>query len=161
MSHGRSQQIAKNSDSQHRRDGILAKALLRNYASNLRRSWRNSPHAAFVDATIQVEALVTVMLVTVLMMFEIMASRTVLPSLSFVVGHTKYTRGTIIVLAIVLIGLWTIDRRLKPYEFLPGAGTAYATSRDRVIVWIYYAAGFAIVMLGLVVSIAIKRAFPL
>jgi hypothetical protein len=153
--------MSKNSDSQQRRHSVLAKALLRNYASNLRRSWRNSPHDAFVDATIQVEAIVTVVLVTVLMMFEIVASRTVLPSLSFVVGHTRYTRGTIVVLAIILIGVWTVDRKLKRYEFLPNADKAYDSPRDRIIAWIYYAAGFAIIILGLVISIYIKRAFPL
>jgi hypothetical protein len=65
--------------SPHRHDGPLVKLLLRNYAKNLRRSWRNTPHAAFVDATIQVEGLAAVGLGLVFMLIEILVSRTFLP----------------------------------------------------------------------------------
>jgi hypothetical protein len=84
---------SEKSPAQHRHDSPLVKLLLRNYANNLRRSWRNTSHAAFIDATIQVEALVTLALAIFLMLIETLVSRTFLPSLSLPVGNTKYGRG--------------------------------------------------------------------
>lgn len=140
--------------------GPLVKALLRIYASNLRRSYRNSPHAAFVDATIQLDALMALIFGSLFMLVEIAASRTFLPSLSVLVGNTKYSRGILIVMAVVLIIVWLVNRKLMPYEFVPDVEKAYDTARDRTIAWIYYAGGFLLIPLGLFASIYLKEALP-
>lgn len=150
-----------NANVKHRHESLLIKALLRNYASNLRRSWRNAPHAAFVDATIQLEALVMLVLATVLALIEIALSRTIFPSLSFQLGSSKYSRGTIIMVAAAALVLWLVDRKLKPYEFVSGAEKAYDTPRDRIIVWIYYASGFIILVVGMVLSDYLKKLLPI
>jgi uncharacterized membrane protein len=140
--------------------GPLVKALLRIYASNLHRSYRNSPHAAFVDATIQLNALMALILGSLLMLVEIVASRTFLPSLSLLVGNTKYNRGIVIVVAAVMIIIWLLNRKLLPYEFVPDVEKPYDTARDRIIAWSYYAAGFLLIPLVLIASIYLKRAIP-
>jgi hypothetical protein len=144
-----------------RHDSPLIKALLRNYASNLRRSWRNTRHAAFVDATIQLEAIVMIGVAAIFALIEIALSRTILPSLSFPFGHTKYTRGTIAIVVAGAVVLWLLDRKLKPYEFVPGSDKAYDTPRDRIIVWIYYASGFLILVVGDILSDYLKILLPI
>jgi hypothetical protein len=150
-----------NANQKPRHDSPLIKALLRNYASNLRRSWRNTPHAAFVDATIQLEALVMVGVALIFALIQIALTRTILPSLSLPFGNTKYTRGTIIMVAAGAVVLWFVDRKLKPYEFVPGADKAYDTPRDRIMVWVYYASGFVILVIGVVLSDFLKQLLPL
>jgi len=150
-----------NTIQKHGHDSPLIKALLRNYASNLRRSWRNTPHAAFVDATIQLEALVMLCFVAILALIEIALSSTILPSLAFQFGNTKYTRGTIIMVAVAALALWLVDRKLKPYEFVPGADKAYDTPRDRILVWVYYASGFVILIVGVFLSDYLKKLLPI
>jgi hypothetical protein len=149
-----------NKPSQRRRDGPLVKALLRNYASNLRRSYRNSPHAAFVDATIQLDTLMAVALASLFMLVEIVASRTILPSLSLSVGNTKYSRGMLIVVLAVMFTVRMLNKKLKPYEFVPGVEKAYDTAQDRIIVWIYYAGGVLLIPIGLVASTYLKQVLP-
>jgi uncharacterized membrane protein len=151
---------SEKSPSQPRHDSPLVKLLLRNYANNLRRSWRNTSHAAFVDATIQVEALVTLALAIFFMLIETLVSRTLFPSLSLPVGNTKYSRGLIVVVVIVLAMLWVVDRKLKPYEFVSGIEKAYDTTRDRVIANLCYASGFVLLVLGIVAANYLMRALP-
>jgi uncharacterized membrane protein len=134
---------------------------LRNYASNLRRSWRNTPHAAFVDATIQLEAIVMVSVALIFALIEIALSRTILPSLSFPFGNTKFARGTIIIVAASAFVFWFVDRKLKPYEFVPGADKAYDSPRDRIMVWTHYASGFVILVIEIVLSDFLKKLLPL
>lgn len=100
-------------------------------------------------------------IVLILALIEIALSRTILPSLSLQLGNTKYTRGTIIMVAVAAIVLWFVDRKLKPYEFVPGVDKAYDTPRDRIMVWIYYASGFVMLAVGVVLSDYLKKLLPL
>ena len=93
-------------------------------------------------------------------LIEIALSRTILPSLSFPFGSTKYTRGTIIIVAVGAVVFWFVDRKLKPYEFVPDVDKAYDTPRDRIIVWIYYASGFISLVMGVVLSGFLKKLLP-
>jgi hypothetical protein len=151
---------SEKSPAQHRHDSPLVKLLLRNYANNLRRSWRNTSHVAFIDATIQVEALVTLALAIFLMLIETLVSRIFLPSLSLPVGNTKYGRGMTVAVVIVATMLWIVDRKLKPYEFVSGIEKAYDTARDRVIANLCYASGFVLLILGIVAANFLMRALP-
>jgi hypothetical protein len=143
------------------RHGPLVAAMLRIYASNLRRSWRNTPHAAFVDAAIHLDTLMAVATMSVFVLAQLALSRLILPSLSISFGDTKYSRGMIIAIVASLIIVWIVDRRLKRFEFVPGADKAYDTSRDRVIVWIYFASGFALIILDMIASNYIRHVLPM
>lgn len=145
---------------QKRRHDPLIKALLRNYSSNLRRSWRNTPHAAFLDATIQTESLVMVILVFGLSLIETVLSRTIWFSLSLHVANSKFTHGMVIVLVMALISFWLVDRKLTPWEFVSGADKVYDTPRDRMMVWVYYASGLVFVVLTVVLSDYLKQLLP-
>jgi hypothetical protein len=94
-------------------------------------------------------------------LIQIALSRTILPSLSLPFGNTKYTRGTIIMVAAGAVVFWFVDRKLKPYEFVPGADKAYDTPRDRIMVWVYYASGFVIIVTGVILSDFLKQLLPL
>jgi len=56
--------------------------------------------------------------------------------------------------------VWMLNRKLKPYEFVPDIEKAYDTARDRIIVWIYYAGGFVLIPIGLVASTYLKKVLP-
>ena len=99
--------------------------------------------------------------VAILALIEIALSSTILPSLAFQFGNTKYTRGTIIMVAVAALALWLVDRKLKPYEFVPGADKAYDTPRDRILVWVYYASGFVILIVGVFLSDYLKKLLPI
>jgi hypothetical protein len=161
MNHKDHHAIAAKTPPELHRVGPLVTALLRIYASNLRRSWRNTPHAAFVDATIHLEALVTLVTVSFFALIEIALSRSSLPSLSISFGGTKYSRGMLVVLIATLVVLWFVDRKLKPYEFVPGAGSTFDAPRDRVIVWIYFASGFGVIILDLLASNFLRSLLPI
>jgi hypothetical protein len=145
---------------QVRRDGALAKLLLRHYAKNLRRSWRNTPHAAFVDATIQVEVPLVLALTIPVSLLNLVLSRTIFPSLANHLGQSKYSYGLLATLALVLISIWTLDRRLKPYEFTQGIEADYGTGRDRLIVNLYFAGAFVLLGVGLLGAYYLNKILP-
>jgi hypothetical protein len=62
---------------------------------------------------------------------------------------------------VAVLVLWLVDRKLKPYEFVPGADKAYDAPSDRIMVWVYYACGFAILILGIILSAYLKKALPI
>jgi hypothetical protein len=145
---------------QVRPGGALVKMLLRHYAKNLRRSWRNTPHAAFLDATIQVEAPLVVALMCPLSLLNLVLSRTIFPSLANHLGQSKYSYGILATLALVLITIWTLDRKLKPYEFTPSVEADYGTGRDRLIVNLYFAGAFVLLGAGLLGAYYLNKIFP-
>lgn len=152
--------LAPDSSSNQHHD-MLVKLLLRNYASNLRRSWRNTPRAAFLDATIQSESLAMIILVFGFSLIETVLSRTIWKSLSLQVSDSKFTRGMLGVVVAGLICFWLVDRKLTRWQFVPGADKAYDTPRDRMLVWAYYATGLIIVVFEIAFSGFLKNVLPL
>jgi hypothetical protein len=75
--------------------------------------------------------------------------------------NQKYSPGMIIAVVTTLFVVWFVDRRLKRYEFVPGADKTYDTPRDRVIVWIYLASGIALIVLGALASNYIRHLLPI
>jgi hypothetical protein len=142
----------------HRNDSILMKIVLRNYAANLRRSWRNSPRAAFVDATFQVEALIAVIVACMFGIINLLLSRTIVPSLAR--GAHGRNNGVVLLTVLGLIVMVSVDRTLKRYEPDPGVQVAYDTPRDRRLVYCYYAIGFAVIGLTLMGAYYINLALP-
>jgi ABC-type uncharacterized transport system permease subunit len=134
--------------------------LLRHYAKNLRRSWRNTPHAAFFDATIQVEAPLVLALTMPLSLLNMVMSRTIFPSLANHLGQSKYSYGLLATVALVFISMWALDRKLKPYEFTPSIEADYGTGRDRLMVNFYFAGGFALLGVGILGAYYLNRIFP-
>jgi putative exporter of polyketide antibiotics len=144
---------------QGRADGVLVKMLLRHYAKNLRRSWRNTPHDAFFDATLQLETILAVAVAMPLVLLELVLTRTILPSLA-TLAFGKYSYGVVIILVLGLVAIWMVDRKLKPYEFIPGIEAGYDTARDRVIVNLYFASGFVLLGVGLFAAYYLNKIFP-
>lgn len=136
-----------------RNDNAVVKALLRIYAMNRRRSWRNSQHAAFLDATIQLEVLSALTLTLIFSIAKIILGGLFFPSF----GRLN---STFISLALVIPIIWILDQRLKPYEFIPNVEKAYDTARDRIIANTYYVSGSAILGLGLYAAYSLRKVFP-
>jgi hypothetical protein len=143
---------------QGRQFGPLVRMFLRHYAHNLRRSWRNTPHDAFVDAQVQVEVLLAVAVMAPLALLDLLLSRTIFPSLAHGI-HGK-TYGVLLVVILAMAIIWQVDGNLKKYEIIPGIETNYDTSRDRRLVYVYYAAGFIVFGAALLAAYYINRAFP-
>jgi hypothetical protein len=142
-----------------RNDGVLVRILLRHYANNLRRSWRNSPHNAFIDALVQVEIPLALAVMVPLALLNLVLSRTVVPALA----HTAYgsiSNGVLIVCAISIAVVWAVDRKLRMYEFIPGIETCYNSARDRKLVYVYYAGGFVVIAVMLIAAYLINSIFP-
>jgi hypothetical protein len=147
-----------NATSPHRDDGFLKRTVLRHYAANLRRSWRNAPRDAFVDATFQVEGVIAVTIACIFGLINFLMIRTIFPALAGNV-HGK-PGGVLIVAAIGLVCMVFVDRKLKQYEPHPGMAILYDTSRDRVLVYVFFASGFIVLALGLTAAYFISRSFP-
>jgi hypothetical protein len=150
---------AKMTARSHQNDTILVRTLLRHYACNLRRSWRNSPHSAFIDALVQVEVPLALALMTPLALANLVLSRTVLPALAST-KFGKLSSGVIIVSAISLAIMWVVDNKLRPYEFIPGAEIGYDSAKDRKLVRAYFVGGFFVIGVLLTGAYSINRLFP-
>jgi hypothetical protein len=142
-----------------RRYNWLVRMLLRHYASNLRRSWRNTPHSAFVDALVQIEGPLVLAITAPLALLNLALSRTVFPALARV-SHGSISNGVLIVCAMGLAVMWAIDRKLKKYEFIPSVESAYDTARDRKLVYVYYAGGFIVIVVMLFAAWFLNSVFP-
>jgi hypothetical protein len=138
---------------------VLVRTLLRHYASNLRRSWRNTPHNAFIDALVQVEVPLALAVMVPLALLNLVLSRTVMPALAHV-AYGSIGNGVLIVCAISLAVVWAVDRKLKKYEFIPGIETGYNTARERRLVYVYYASGFIVIVAMLFAAYVINKVFP-
>jgi hypothetical protein len=147
-----------NANSPHRDDGFLKRTVLRHYAANLRRSWRNAPRDAFVDATFQVEGVIAGTIACIFGLINFIMTRTFFPALAGNV-HGK-PGGVLIVAAISLLCMVFVDRKLKQYEPQPGMPILYDTSRDRVLVYVFFASGFIVLALGLTAAYFASRSFP-
>jgi hypothetical protein len=147
-----------NATAPHQDDGFLKRTVLRHYAANLRRSWRNAPRDAFVDATFQVEGVIAVTIACIFGLINFLLIRTIFPALAGNV-HGK-PGGVLIVAAIGLVCMVFVDKKLKQYEPPPGMALLYDTSRDRVLVYVFFASGFIILALGLTAAYFISRSFP-
>jgi hypothetical protein len=143
-----------------RKDNVLVRTFLRHYASNLRRSWRNTPHNAFVDALVQVEVPLALAVMVPLALLNLVLSRTVVPALAHA-AYGNIGNGVLIVCAISIAVMWAVDRKLKIYEFIPGIETAYNSARDRRLVYVYYASGFIVIAAMLFAAYVVNRVFPL
>jgi hypothetical protein len=142
-----------------RRYNWLVRMLLRHYASNLRRSWRNTPHSAFVDALVQIEVPLVLAITAPLALLNLALSRTFFPALTRM-PHSSISNGGLIVCAVGLAVLWAIDRTLKKYEFIPRVESAFDTPQDRKLVYVYYAGGFIVIVAMLFAAWFINSIFP-
>src|SRR5476649_2111362 len=119
------------------RYNVLVRMLLRHYAKNRRRSWRNGAHDAFYDATIQVEVPLTALVVTPLALANLILNRTLIPWLAQT-AFDKITNGAAIVGLLSIAIVVAIDTSFKPYEFIPGIERQFDTKRDRNLVNLYF-----------------------
>ncbi|HEY2678342.1 MAG TPA: hypothetical protein VGI65_15320 [Steroidobacteraceae bacterium] len=125
-----------------RQHSALVKAQLRYFANNRRRSWRNGVHASFVDASIQLESLLALLVAALYWLVVEIGQGLLRPSLDPHRGS-----GHSVKLGIGLLLVWVVvsicHNKLKPYEFIPEVEKPYSTPRDRRIVHIYNIGGFA------------------
>jgi hypothetical protein len=142
-----------------RRYNWLVRTLLRHYASNLRRSWRNTPHNAFIDALVQVEVPLALAVMAPLELLNLVLSRTNVPALARL-AYGSISNGVIIVCALSLAIVWAVDRKLRLYEFIPGVETGYDSARDRTLVYVYFASGFIVLAAMLFAAYLVNRSFP-
>jgi hypothetical protein len=151
--------VGQDSGPHGRRENALVRALLRHYARNLRRSWRNTPRDAFFDATTQLEVLLAIPIAFPLLWIKLVLSRTIFPSLAHV-GQSKIDSGSMLIVALGVVIIWVVDRKLKQYKFITGVEVAYDTARDRALIYLYYASGFATLGLGILATYYLSKFFP-
>jgi hypothetical protein len=141
------------------RHNVLVRMLLRNYAKNKRRLWRNSSHDAFFDATMQIEGPLTLAVTVPFALLNLLLGRTVMPMLAKI-AYGTYSNGLIIVCAVSIVTILMIDRKLKTYESVPGIEAAYDTVRDRRLVYVYYACTLVIFAAMFLAAYVINGWFP-
>jgi len=59
-----------------------------------------------------------------------------------------------------VVTIWMVDRKLKPYEFIPGIEAGYDTARDRLIVNLYFASGFVLLGVGFLTGYYLTKIYP-
>ncbi len=142
-----------------RNDTLLVRMLLRLYARNLRRSWRNTPHNAFADALVQLEVPLAVAVVVPLALLNLLLGRTIIPALAHA-AHGSIGNGAMIAVGVSMGVIWAVDRKLKSYEFVPGVESSYDTAQDRKLVYTFFVSAYFFLMLMLFAAHVINRAFP-
>jgi hypothetical protein len=138
---------------------VLVRMLLRHYAKNRRRSWRNSPHDAFLDASIQVEGALALFIVAPFALIYLILSRTTVPWLAQI-AFDKVTKGGAIVALLSLVIFVCIDVSFKRYEFVPGIETHYDSERDRNLVNLYFVGSLGVLAITLLAAHFIKMLLP-
>jgi hypothetical protein len=138
---------------------VLVKMLLRHFAKNRRRSWRNGLHDAFVDACIQVEGPLAVFVVAPLVMAELVLKRTIMPWLAQI-AFDKVTKGAMIVGLISVAVFIVVDTSFKRYESIPGVETQFDSEWDRKLVNIYFASGFVVLVGTILLTFWLRGALP-
>lgn len=138
---------------------ILVRMLLRHYAKNRRRSWRNSPHAAFLDASIQLEGPLALFIILPLALIYLILSRTVLPWLAQI-AFDKATKGAVIVALLSFAIFVAIDVSFKKYEFIPGVESRYDSEKDRNLVNLYFFGALGMFAVALLAAYFIKMILP-
>lgn len=91
---------------------VSVRMLLRHYAKNRRRSWRNTPHNAFLDASIQVEGPIAVFIVAPFALIYLILSKTVVPWLAQI-AFDKVTKGGVIVALLSLAIFVVVDASFR------------------------------------------------
>jgi hypothetical protein len=138
---------------------VLVRMLLRHYAKNRRRSWRNGPHDAFLDARIQMEGPLAVFIVGTLTLSYLILSRTIIPWLAQT-AFDKVTNGGVIVALLSIAIFIGIDMSFGTYESIAEVGTRFNSESDRKWVDLYFVGGFGALAAVLLAAHFIKITFP-
>jgi len=138
---------------------VLVRMLLRHYAKNRRRSWRNTPHNAFLDACIQVEGPLALFIVGPLALIYLILSRTIVPWLAQI-AFDKITKGGAIVALLALAIFMAIDVSFKQYESIPGIEKCYDSDKDRNLVDWYFVGALGTLAVTLLAAHLIKILLP-
>jgi hypothetical protein len=133
--------------------------LLRNYARNKRRSWRNTPDEAFFDATILMQGPLAFIVVTPLTMAYHILSVTVLPWLAQP-AFDKVTNGGAIVAVISIVIFGAFDRWFKRYESILGVEAPFDSEKDRLWANIFFVGTLGMIVVFGFVSHFINQALP-
>ncbi len=138
---------------------VLVRMLLRHYAKNRRRSWRNGPHDAFLDARIQMEAPLAIFILGLLTLSYLILSRTVMPWLTQTAFDTITRGGVIVALLSIAIFIGT-DISFGRYESIAETETRFNSESDRKWVNVYFVGGMCALALVLLAAHFIKITFP-
>lgn len=138
---------------------VLVRMLLRYYAKNRRRSWRNRPHDAFLDARIQMEGPLAIFIVGPLTLSYLILSRTIMPWLTEV-AFDRVTKGGVIVALLSIAIFIGIDMSFGRYESIAEVETRFNSESDRKWVNLYFVGGICALAAGLLAAHFIKITFP-
>src|SRR5271167_1151407 len=97
------------------RYNVLVRMFLRHYAKNRRRAWRNDPSSAFVDACVQMEGPLAVLVIAPLVLANIILGRTLVPWLAQI-AFDKVTNGGAIVGLLLFAVIMPIHISFYRYE---------------------------------------------
>jgi hypothetical protein len=138
---------------------FLVRMLLRHYAKNRRRSWRSGPHDAFLDARIQVEGPLAVLIVSPLALANLILSRTIWPWLARIM-FDKVTNGAAIVGLSSLAIFIAVDQLFGRYEFIPNIEAHFNTERDRNLVNIFFFGILSLIPMFSIGAFFVNKALP-
>jgi hypothetical protein len=138
---------------------VLARMLLRHYAKNRKRSWRNGAHDAFLDARIQMEGPLACYTVGPLALIYLILSRTILPWLAQV-AFDKFTKGGLIVAILSIAIFMVVDLSFGRYESIPEIETHFNSEADRRWANLYFVGGLGALAATFLADHFIMLAFP-
>jgi hypothetical protein len=142
-----------------RKYNVLARMLLRHYAKNRKRSWRNGPHDAFLDARIQMEGPLACFIVGPFALSYLILSRTIMPWLAQA-AFDKFTKGGAIVALLSIAIFIVIDMSFGRYESIAEIETHFNSEADRKWVNLYFVGGLSALAATLLAAHFIKLSFP-
>jgi quinol-cytochrome oxidoreductase complex cytochrome b subunit len=138
---------------------VLARMLLRHYAKNRRRSWRNGPHDAFLDARIQMESPLACFIMGPFALIYLVLSRTAMPWLAQA-AFDKITKGGAIVALLSIAIFIFIDMSFGRYESIAEVETRFDSKADRKLVNLYFVGGLSALAVILFAAHFIKLSLP-
>ena len=138
---------------------VLIRMLLRHYAKNRRRFWRNDPRSAFVDACAQVEGPLAVLVIAPLTLANIILGRTLVPWLAQI-AFEKITNGGAIVGLLSLAFIVPIHLSFKRYGSIPNIQAPFDTEGDRNLVNLYFVGILILLVVSIVAGYLTGKALP-
>ncbi len=142
-----------------RKYNVLVRMLLRHYAKNRKRSWRNGSHDAFLDARIQMEGPLACFIVGPFALGYLILSRTMMPWLAQV-AFDKITKGGVIIALLSIAIFIAIDVSFGRYESVAEMETHFNSEVDKKWVNLYFVAGLIALAATLLAARIIKLYFP-
>ena len=124
-----------------------------------RRSWRSGPHDAFLDARIQVEGPLAVLIVSPLALANLILSRTIWPWLAQIM-FDKVTNGVGIVGLTSVAIFIAVDQLFGRYESIPNIEAHFDSEGDRNLANIFFFGILSLIPVFSIGAFFVNKALP-